>query len=666
VTSPSSPPRSVLVANRGEIARRIFATCRRLGIGTVAVYSDADAASPHVLEADAAVHLPGVAPADTYLRADLLVDAARRAGADAVHPGYGFLSEDAGFARAVLAAGLTWVGPPPEAIEAMGSKLAAKARMAAAGVPVLPGGDVTGLDDGALRAVADQAGYPVLVKASAGGGGRGMRLVETPDQLVDAVASAGREAASAFGDGTVFLERYVVAPRHVEVQVLADVHGNVVHLFERDCSIQRRHQKIVEESPSPAVDDDLRARLGDAAVTAAREVGYVGAGTVEMVLAPDGTFAFLEMNTRLQVEHPVTEAVTGLDLVEWQLRVAGGEPLGPSVTEARVDGHAIEVRLYAEDPADGYRPATGTLHRFEVPALEGIRVDSGVVDGSVVGPHYDPMIAKVVAWAPTRAEAARRLGAALAGARIHGVVTNRDLLVAILGHPEFLDGRTDTAFLERHDPAALTATRRGDDVVRLHAVAAAAAALAGQRAAATTWAHAPAGWRNVRSQPHRTTFAIGERELVVDLTPGRDSRPEALAVDGDPVAVTVDAAGPAEATLTSDGVARRFAVLATDTTVDVDSPLGSTAFTIVPRFTESGDALATGSLVAPMPGAVVRVEVTEGDEVAAGDLLLVLEAMKMEHPVLAPAAGTVTSLAVAAGQQVDAGQVLAVVEVAGG
>jgi acetyl/propionyl-CoA carboxylase alpha subunit len=663
VSQPSSSlPRTVLVANRGEIARRIFATCRRLGIATVAVHSDADADAPYVHEADAAVRLPGVAPGDTYLRADLLVDAARRAGADAVHPGYGFLSEDAGFARAVLDAGLTWVGPPPEAIEAMGSKLAAKALMAAAGVPVLPGGDVTGLDGDGLAAVAEAAGYPVLVKASAGGGGRGMRLVEAPDQLADAVASASREAASAFGDGTVFLERYVVAPRHVEVQVLADAHGTVVHLFERECSIQRRHQKIVEEAPSPAVDGALRDQLGEAAVAAAREVGYVGAGTVEMVLAPDGTFAFLEMNTRLQVEHPVTELVTGLDLVEWQLRVAGGEPLGPEVTGARMRGHAVEARLYAEDPADGYRPATGTLRRFEVPGIEGVRVDSGVAAGSVVTPHYDPMIAKVIAWAPTRVEAARRLAVALDGARIHGVITNRDLLVAVLEHPEFLDGATDTAFLERHDPVALTAVRRDEGVVRLHAAAAAAAALAAHREAATTWALAPAGWRNVRSQPHRCTLGAGERELVVELDLGRDGRPVGARVDGEPLDVAFAALAADEVVLVTDGVSRRFVVAVAPGTVDVDSPLGSTSFTVVPRFVEPGSQLATGSLVAPMPGAVVRVEVAVGDAVAAGDLLLVLEAMKMEHPVVAPAGGTVASVAVAAGQQVDAGQVLVVLD----
>ncbi|TAL24352.1 MAG: ATP-grasp domain-containing protein, partial [Frankiales bacterium] len=426
------PITRVLVANRGEIARRVFRTCREMGIGTVAVFSDADADAPFVREADRAVHLPGNAPADTYLRGDLVVAAAVRAGADAVHPGYGFLSEDAGFAQAVLDAGLVWIGPPPAAISAMGSKLAAKAMMADAGVPCLAGVDATGLADDALVKAAEDIGYPVLVKASAGGGGRGMRIVSAEAELVAAVTGAQREAASAFGDGTVFLEKYVERPRHVEVQVLADAHGSCVALFERDCSVQRRHQKVLEEAPSPAVDDGLRTRLCEAAVAAAQAVGYTGAGTVEFVLSPDGTPAFLEMNTRLQVEHPVTELVTGLDLVRLQLLVAQGEPLPAEVLQARIQGHAIEARLYAEDPARGYLPVTGTLHRVEIPCGAGVRVDSGVESGSVVSPFYDAMLAKVLAHGATRAEASARLAAALAGARLHGIRTNRDLLVRVL------------------------------------------------------------------------------------------------------------------------------------------------------------------------------------------------------------------------------------------
>jgi acetyl/propionyl-CoA carboxylase alpha subunit len=656
-----SLPRCVLVANRGEIARRVFRTCRRLGIGTVAVFSDADAGAPHVRDADAAVHLPGTASADTYLRGDLIIEAARRSGAGAIHPGYGFLSEDAGFAAAVIAAGLTWIGPPPAAIEAMGSKLAAKARMAAAGVPVLAGGDATGLDAAALLDLAQATGFPVLIKASAGGGGRGMRLVRTAGELPDAVAAAQREAASAFGDATVFVERFVEAPRHIEVQVLADAHGNVVHLFERECSIQRRHQKIVEEAPSPAVDDEQRERLGKAAVAAAAEVGYVGAGTVEFVAGPGGDFAFLEMNTRLQVEHPVTELITGLDLVEWQLRVAAGQPLGPEVTGADIGGHAIEARLYAEDPTHDYRPATGTLHRFDVPALEGVRVDTGVVDESVVSPHYDPMLAKVIAWAPSRPEAARRLAAALAGARLHGIVTNRDLLVAVLEHPEFLAGATDTGFLDRHPPAELTLTRRPGAAVQLHAAAAALALQAGNRAAATTWGLAPSGWRNVASQPQRVELRHGTHTITVTYRLERDGT--TVAVDGAELdGVVVLHAAPHEVDLEVAGVRRQVAVARYGQAVEVDSSLGATSFELVPRFVEPGSQHEAGSLLAPMPGAVVRVDVAAGDTVTAGQVLLVLEAMKMEHPVTAPVAGTVREVAVVAGQQVDGGQVLAVVD----
>ena len=449
--------RRLLIANRGEIAARIIGSAHGLGIATVAVFSDPDAGAPYVGLADEAVRLPGAAPADTYLRGDLIIAAATATGADAVHPGYGFLSENAAFARACADAGLIFVGPEPGTIAAMGSKVAAKALMADAGVPVLPGATVPAEDTRDLAALADAVGFPLLVKAAFGGGGRGMRLVADPADLQAAVRSASREAASAFGDGTVFLERFVTDPRHVEVQILGDTAGTVVHLFERECSIQRRYQKIVEECPSPGVDAGLRAALAAAAVTAGQAIGYTGAGTVEFVLDRDGSFYFLEMNTRLQVEHPVTEAVTGLDLVELQLRIAEGEPLPPEVREARLDGHAIEVRVYAEDVPAGFVPTTGTLHRFAI-AGPGIRVDTGFRDGSVVSPHYDAMLAKVIAHGRTRADAARRLARALEQAEIHGVTTNRDLLAAILREPGFLAGATDTGYLTRHDPAVLTAS----------------------------------------------------------------------------------------------------------------------------------------------------------------------------------------------------------------
>ncbi len=648
----------VLVANRGEIARRVFRTCRELGIGTVAVFSDADAEAPFVREADRAVHLPGNAPADTYLRADLVVAAALKAGADAIHPGYGFLSEDAAFAQAVLDAGLVWIGPPPAAIEAMGSKLAAKAMMADAGVPCLAGVDATGLADDALVKAAEDIGYPVLVKASAGGGGRGMRIVSAEADLVAAVTGAQREAASAFGDGTVFLEKYVERPRHVEVQVLADTHGSCVALFERDCSVQRRHQKVLEEAPSPAVDDALRTRLCEAAVAAAQAVGYTGAGTVEFVLSPDGTPAFLEMNTRLQVEHPVTELVTGLDLVRLQLLVAQGSPLPAEVLEAGITGHAIEARLYAEDPARGYLPVTGTLHRVEIPCGTGIRVDSGVESGSVVSPFYDAMLAKVLAHGATRAEASARLAAALSGARLHGIRTNRDLLVRVLRSEAWLSGDVDTSFLERNDLTSPLADTATED---LHCVAAALAGAAGRRASAPVLAAMPSGWRSLPSTLQRTSYVVGDREIAV----GYDLRRSGTVVEVDGTAlsgVRVWSATPGGVDLEVDGVRRTYQVSTVAGTTWVDSELGATALVEVERYPEPGSGHAAGALVAPMPGTVVRVEVEAGSSVAAGQVLVVLEAMKMEHAVRAPLDGVVERVAVTAGQQVESEALLAVVE----
>jgi propionyl-CoA carboxylase alpha chain len=625
--------RRLLVANRGEIACRIFATCRAVGIETVAVYSDADAGAVHVRAADRAVRLPGTAPADTYLRADLIVAAAQRSGADTVHPGYGFLSENADFATAVVDAGLIWVGPPAKAIAAMGAKVPAKQLAAEAGVPVL-----STMDPEAVER------FPVLVKASAGGGGRGMRVVRDRADLAGAVASARREAAAAFGDGTVFCEPYLDRARHIEVQILADGHGTVLALGERECSIQRRHQKIVEEAPSPAVSEDLRGALGKAAVATARAVGYLGAGTVEFLLAPDGQFYFLEMNTRLQVEHPVTECVTGLDLVRLQLLVAEGEPV-PMAEPPPVRGHAIEVRLYAEDPGNGWLPSTGTLHRFEVPGVPfgplsrpGLRLDAGVTDGTGVGVYYDPMLAKLIAWAPTRREAARMLAAALLQARIHGVVTNRDLLVRVLRDGDFLAGVTDTGFLGRHPEVFAPLVSTVDN----HALAAALAAAAARAEATSGGAgRFPSGWRNLPSQPQLVEYAGGIR---VEYDAGAHR------------------AAPDHAVLDVDGVRQRYDVHRAGDVSYVDGPDGSVTLTELPRFPEPETATASGSLAAPLPGVVGRIAVTPGQRVAAGDLLLTLEAMKLEHPVLAPHAGTVTALPVAPGQQVESGAVLAVIE----
>ncbi|WP_028934307.1 acetyl/propionyl/methylcrotonyl-CoA carboxylase subunit alpha [Pseudonocardia spinosispora] len=636
---------SLLVANRGEIARRIFRTCRELGISTVAVYSDADADAPHVHEADAAVRLPGNAPGDTYLRADLLIAAAREAGADAVHPGYGFLSENAAFARAVTDAGLTWVGPPAPAIETMGSKVESKRLMAASGVPVLPELDVDSVTEKDL---------PVLVKASAGGGGRGMRIVRTLAELPDAVSGASAEAGSAFGDPTVFCERYLETGRHIEVQVLADTHGTVWALGERECSIQRRHQKVIEEAPSPLVTPAMRERLCDAAVAASKAVDYVGAGTVEFLADGAGEFHFLEMNTRLQVEHPVTELVTGLDLVALQLSVAEGAPLPPD-GPPDFDGHAIEVRLYAEDPAQNWQPQTGTLHRFTVPG--SVRCDSGVESGSVIGVHYDPMLAKVIAWAPDRTSAARTLAGALARAEIHGMRTNRDLLVNVLRHPAFVAGDIDTAFFDRHGLGTLAAPLAGDSGVRLSALAAALAGAEANRRAATVLRRLPGGWRNVPSQPRRVRFLADGQELEIAYRLDRDS----LAAEGFD-GVTLTGATPDEVVLGVRGTRRSFTVARYDDLVVVDSSLGSVALRVVPRFTDPRDALASGSLVAPMPGTVLRVGVSLGDEVDAGQPVAWLEAMKMEHQITAPAAGVVTELPISVGQQVEVGAVLAVVE----
>jgi acetyl/propionyl-CoA carboxylase alpha subunit len=657
------PITKLLVANRGEIALRVMRTARAMGIATVAVYSDPDAGEPFVAAADEAFALGGATPADSYLRIEAILGAASATGAGAVHPGYGFLAENAAFAAACAEAGVTFVGPPPAVMEVMGSKLAARQLMTAAGVPVVPGADVSGITDAvALRRAAEEVGFPVLVKASAGGGGKGMRVLFGPEGLAEAVAAARREAASAFGDDTVFLEHYVSAPRHVEVQIFGDSHGAVVSLFERECSIQRRHQKIIEESPSPAVDAELRGRLCAAAVDAGRAAGYIGAGTVEFLLttdtSPGGDFFFLEVNARLQVEHPVTEMVTGLDLVRLQLLVAEGHPLPAEVGTAALSGHAIEARLYAEDPEADFLPAPGRLRRFRIEAGQGLRVESGVGDDSVVSPNYDPMLAKVIAWAPTRDEAARRLAAALARAQIHGVTTNRDLLVRILRHPEFAAGATDTHFLERHSPAELGRPLAGEDAEHLHAAAAALAAQAERRGRPGVLATLPSGWRNNPSQLHTTAYNGRAGRLEVGYRLGRDAH---LAVNGADLAAAVESAAPDEVVLRQGGVRRRFSVHLSNDVAYVDSPLGASALREEPRFPRAEDERAPGSLLAPMPGTVVRVLVGPGETVGSGDLLVVLEAMKMEHRVTSPAAGTVAEVRVKAGQTVDGDEVLVVV-----
>jgi acetyl/propionyl-CoA carboxylase alpha subunit len=646
----------VLVANRGEIARRVFSTCRRLGIGTVAVYTDSDAESPHVAEADIRVRLDG---RNGYLDIGQLIAAARTAGADAIHPGYGFLSENADFAAAVQEAGLIWIGPPVDAVRSMGSKIEAKKLMAAAGVPVL-----AELDPATVT--ADE--LPVLIKASAGGGGRGMRVVRDLSALPDEVAAAAREAQSAFGDPTVFCERYLAGGHHIEVQVMADAHGTVWAVGERECSIQRRHQKVIEEAPSPLVErtPGMRARLFEAARLAAGTISYTGAGTVEFMADARGEFFFLEMNTRLQVEHPVTEETTGLDLVELQLEVAAGARLPTQPPAAQ--GHSIEARLYAEDPAKGWQPQAGAVHRFEVPGVRsefdtlgraGVRLDSGIVDGSQVSVFYDPMLAKVISFAPTRERAAGILADALARARIHGVRTNRHLLVNVLRHPAFRSGDTDTAFFDTHGLAELAAAPAG--TATLSALAAALSDAAHNRSTAKisgAFGAAPSGWRNLASGYQTRAFRdTADEDLVIRYRVGR------AAIElPDFANVTVVASSPGRVVLSVDGAEHSFEVARYGDEVFVDSPIGPARLTSLPRFPDPDSAIAHGSLLAPMPGSVVRVGAAAGDAVTAGQPLIWLEAMKMEHTITAPSDGVLAELAVRAGQQVEVGAVLARIE----
>jgi acetyl-CoA/propionyl-CoA carboxylase, biotin carboxylase, biotin carboxyl carrier protein len=646
----------LLVANRGEIARRIIGTCRELGVTSVAVYSDADVDEPHVREADVAVRLgPAPAPA-SYLAAGRLLAAARQTGCDAVHPGYGFLAEDPAFAQAVTDAGLTFVGPPAEVIALMGDKAAAKQRLGAAGVPVVPGELRSDLDDPALLAAADAVGFPLMVKAVAGGGGTGMRVVRTPAELPGALLAARRESRGAFGDDRLILERLVPRPRHIEVQVVADAHGNVLHLFERECSVQRRHQKLVEEAPSAAVDERLRASLGEAAVTATREVGYLGAGTLEFLV--DGTtidgdeprFYFLEMNTRLQVEHPVTELITGLDLVALQLRIADGHPLPVTQESLTRTGHAIEVRLYAEDPV-AQLPQTGTVHALELPTGPGVRCDVGIAPGSQVTRHYDPMVGKLIAHGPDRAVAIARLRAALAAISVRGVVTNVELLDAILGHPAFAAGDLTTSFLADHlgdwRPEPLTVEQ----------VAAAAAALhtAGRTGGdPSPWANLGAvrtgggGWPVVLRDRLTATDDVARLEVTA-----RGSR---LDITGDAAAVVPVDLGPDDVEVLVDREGRRHVWLHHGGVTRVLDE-------VVPvRHADAGAPAGAATFTAPMPGTVIAVEVAGGDTVAAGTTLVVVEAMKMEHPVRAPVPGTVTALHVHEGQAVEAGAILVAFE----
>ncbi|MFJ8081322.1 biotin carboxylase N-terminal domain-containing protein [Streptomyces sp. NPDC096205] len=627
---------TVLVANRGEIAVRVIRTLRALGVRSVAVFSDADADARHVREADTAVRIGPAPAAESYLSVERLLEAAARTGAQAVHPGYGFLAENAGFARACAEAGLVFIGPPADAIALMGDKIRAKETVKAAGVPVVPGGR-----DPELAEAARELGAPVLLKPSAGGGGKGMRLVRDLSLLEDEIAAARREARASFGDDTLLVERWIDRPRHIEIQVLADGHGNVVHLGERECSLQRRHQKIIEEAPSVLLDEETRAAMGEAAVQAARSCGYRGAGTVEFIV-PGGdpsAYYFMEMNTRLQVEHPVTELVTGLDLVEWQLRVAAGEPLAFGQDDIRLTGHAIEARVCAEDPARGFLPSGGRVLRLREPQGDGVRTDSGLTEGTEVGSLYDPMLSKVIAYGPDRETALRKLRAALAETVTLGVQTNAGFLRRLLAHPDVVSGELDTGLVERAvDDLVVT------DVPEEVYEAAAAVRLDALRPAGEGWTDpfsVPSGWR-LGGEPKPAAFPLRVTEPVEYSPRGTHT------VTDDSVSVTLD------------GVRHTFHRAADWIGRDGDAWHVRDHDPVAASLDRAAHA-GSDSLTAPMPGTVTVVKVAVGDEVTAGQSLLVVEAMKMEHVISAPHAGTVTGLDVTPGTTVAMDQVLAVI-----
>ncbi|MFP2959046.1 acetyl-CoA carboxylase biotin carboxylase subunit [Myxococcus sp. 1LA] len=654
--------KKVLIANRGEIAVRVIRTCQRLGYRTVAVFSEADRAAPHVLAADEAVPI-GPSPAkESYLVIGKILEAAKASGAEAIHPGYGFLSENADFARACREAGLVFIGPEAEAITLMGNKRQAKLRMIAAGVPCIPGYEASDLEDEALATEGERIGFPLMVKAAAGGGGRGMRLVPEAGQLRAALRAARSEAANAFGSGELILEKAVIDARHVEVQVFADAHGNVVHLGERDCSVQRRHQKIVEESPSPAVSPALRARMGEVAVAAARAIGYRGAGTIEFLLAPSGDFYFMEMNTRLQVEHPVTELITGLDLVEWQLRVAAGERLPRSQEEISASGHAIEVRLCAEDPAKGYAPQAGRLLTWALPAREGVRIDHGVREGQEIPPFYDSMQAKVIAHGPDRETARRRLVEALRELTVFGVTTNKNLLLYVLEHAAFRSGEYDTAFVAKHAPAPeVEGLYQADAKVR----ALAAAALfhgEGLKLADTAGLDASLlNWNTAHRHPVRMKLASRGTEEHVTVQPV-SSEVYTVTVGDASIDVSVLRLSGGVLDFSSGGTRGRARYLRDGDTLWLDSGAGAHALTDVTfRPPSKSDGVGSGRLAAPMDGRILRVDTQVGAAVKPGDVLLVLEAMKMEFQVVADVTGTVVELNVSVGSQVKAKQLLVVV-----
>ena len=643
----------LLIANRGEIAARIIRTCRDLGIRTVAVYSDADRDAPFVALADTAVYLGGSDPRDSYLHVEALLAAAARAGADAVHPGYGFLSEQAAFARACQAAGLTWVGPHPDAIEAMGDKARAKALMAEHGVPVIPGYTGEDQSEAALGQAAAAIGFPVLLKAAAGGGGKGMRVVHHPAEMAEALAAARREAAQAFGDDRLILEKFFPRVRHVEFQIFGDKHGQAIHLMERECSLQRRYQKVVEESPSPALTPELRARMGAAAVQAAQALRYDNAGTVEFILTPEGDFFFLEVNTRLQVEHPVTEAILGLDLVRWQIEVAEGAPLPLRQEAIQPQGYALECRLYAEDAAQGFLPMTGRILRWEPPAVPGLRVETGVASGSEISRFYDPMIAKLILHGPDRASVHRRMRYALDQLVCLGTQTNQGFLQSLLARPAVVAGDYDTRIMEREG--------WGETAPTDPFVAALVACLHSwwqrdQRRALL--ASLPSGWRNNFYQPQQESWQVGE--LRVDLRYRYQDGRFQVESDDRRAEVRLLAAGPDHLRLEVEGRVQAWSLVWETADRCYLQQGGSQRLDRLPRYPLPEASAATGTYTAPMPGQVLKVLVQPEQTVAEGEVLLILTSMKMEHRIVAHAAGRVETVAVQAGDTIEAGAALLV------
>lgn len=651
--------RKILIANRGEIALRVMRSCHALGIDTVAVYSEADADAPHVRFASEAVHI-GAAPAkESYLRIEKIIEAAERTGADAIHPGYGFLSENAEFAESCAAAGLVFIGPPPAAIQAMGLKSSARRLAAQAGAPVAPGYDREDQSVETLRARMIEIGFPVLIKASAGGGGKGMRVVRTENAVDEAIGSARREAEKAFGDGSLLLEKYIEGARHIEVQILGDAHGNLIHLFERDCSLQRRHQKIVEESPSPAITEELRRKMGETAINIGRAIGYVNAGTVEFILAPTGEFYFIEVNTRLQVEHPVTEMITGLDLVRLQIEIAEGRPLPFTQADLKTEGHAIEARLYAEDPANDFLPSTGKILDLQLPMIEGVRIDAGIECGMEVGIHYDPMLAKLIAHGENRDAAIRKLVYALRQSSIQGLRTNRDFLIRLLDHQDFRQGRAHTGFIAEHLDELIA-----EDAPRLNRDSLVAVALYLQNQWLTSeglLAELPPSYRNNPYRDPSIRFQNGDDEIVVSWRQTGAGAYRAQVFDST-VAAQVLSSTPEGASgvirIEIDGVQRAFKITEAGDELHVHSSLGSRVIKRPPRHPMRQASSEQGSANSPMPGKVLKILVEAGQKVSVGDPLIILEAMKMEHTMRTVVDGVVESILVGDGEVVGPGQLL--------